>query len=276
MRRLSPHDFAHRAYLPHQSRTARKKFCSRSFRNRTGKETSYCFFGKGQSMIHVDMRRVLSTLKLHVCSLGGTLYFGIVYVDKFKTLLEEFQKFNLSFTHKGILIIDIKPFKFFRAGIFVVSLVVYKAKERVLPLLLCVREIFLFYSLRILRYACLEAIKRLCQWATRPPTWVIQWAISHYDECAVHNVNCAILVHYRYKWSEVRWNSIWRETLASHTCSRTDHSVFCDTRCSPLFHAKCCFISPHFLCIGIPPSWRSCGSLTQPLDCFKTRVAQDT
>ena len=51
-----------------------------------------------------------------------------------------------------------------------------------------------------------------------------------------------------YKGSGVRWNTIWRETVASHTCSRTDHSVFYDTRCSPLFHAKCCFISPHILC----------------------------
>ena len=51
-----------------------------------------------------------------------------------------------------------------------------------------------------------------------------------------------------YKGKEVRWNSVWRETVASHTCSRTDHSVFYDTRCSPLFHANCCFISPPFLC----------------------------
>ena len=46
----------------------------------------------------------------------------------------------------------------------------------------------------------------------------------------------------------MRWNTIWRETVASHTCSRTDHSVRYDTRCLPLFHAKCCFISPHCSC----------------------------
>ena len=36
--------------------------------------------------------------------------------------------------------------------------------------------------------------------------------------------------------------------LANRTCSRTDHSVFYDPRCLPLFHAKSCFISALFLC----------------------------
>ena len=44
-----------------------------------------------------------------------------------------------------------------------------------------------------------------------------------------------------YQGKEVRSNSVWRETVASHTCKRTDHSVLYDTRCSPwerpLFHA---------------------------------------
>ena len=55
------------------------------------------------------------------------------------------------------------------------------------------------------------------------------------------------------KRSEARWNTIWRETVASHTCNRTDHSVVYDTRCSPLFHAKRCFISPHYLCTDSSP-----------------------
>ena len=46
---------------------------------------------------------------------------------------------------------------------------------------------------------------------------------------------------------KVRWNSVWRETVASHMCNGTDHSVFYDTRCSPLFHATRCFTSPPFL-----------------------------
>ena len=52
-------------------------------------------------------------------------------------------------------------------------------------------------------------------------------------------------IHYTRK--KMRWNSVWRETVASHTCNRTDHWVFYDTCCSPLFHAKSCFISPPFL-----------------------------
>ena len=31
----------------------------------------------------------------------------------------------------------------------------------------------------------------------------------------------------------MRWNSVWRETVASRMCNRTDPSVFYDTRCSP-------------------------------------------
>ena len=45
----------------------------------------------------------------------------------------------------------------------------------------------------------------------------------------------------QYKGEEVRWNSVWCETVASRTYSRIDHSVFYDTRCSPLFHAQTLF-----------------------------------
>ena len=55
------------------------------------------------------------------------------------------------------------------------------------------------------------------------------------------------------------WKSIMRtkerrreETVASRTCNHPDHSVLYDTRCSPLFHAKRCFISPPFLCMQKP------------------------
>ena len=52
----------------------------------------------------------------------------------------------------------------------------------------------------------------------------------------------------RYKRREVRWNSVWRETMASSVC----HNILSD-RCNctyglPLLHAKRCFISPPFLC----------------------------
>ena len=57
------------------------------------------------------------------------------------------------------------------------------------------------------------------------------------------------IVKIEYKGSEVRWNTIWRETVASSVC----HKILSD-RCDctyglPLFHAESCFISPHFLCI---------------------------
>ena len=50
-----------------------------------------------------------------------------------------------------------------------------------------------------------------------------------------------------YKGKKVRWNSVRRETVASHMCHHTNHPVFYDTRCSPLFQAKIYFISSPFL-----------------------------
>ena len=49
-----------------------------------------------------------------------------------------------------------------------------------------------------------------------------------------------------YKESEVRWNSIWRETMASSVCHKILSGRYDGTYGLPLFHAECCFISPHF------------------------------
>ena len=46
----------------------------------------------------------------------------------------------------------------------------------------------------------------------------------------------------------MRWNSIWRETVASSVCHRILSGRYDCTYGLPLFHAKSCFISPHFLC----------------------------
>ena len=47
------------------------------------------------------------------------------------------------------------------------------------------------------------------------------------------------------RWGEVRWDTIWRETVASGVCQKI-LSGRCDCTCGlPLFHAKSCFISPH-------------------------------
>ena len=71
-----------------------------------------------------------------------------------------------------------------------------------------------------------------------------------------------------YKGKEVSWNSVWRETVAGRRCNRTDHSVFYDTRCSPLFHAKRCFISPPFLGTSLKKSLVSLRTKTLGSDSF--------
>ena len=53
------------------------------------------------------------------------------------------------------------------------------------------------------------------------------------------------------RWDETAFGV---KTMASHTCNRTDHSVFYDTLCSPLFHTKRRFISPPSLCTHL--IWR--------------------
>ena len=66
------------------------------------------------------------------------------------------------------------------------------------------------------------------------------------------------LSYFLYKGREAKWNSVWRETVASHRRNRTDHSVFYDTRCSPLLPAKPCFISSAFLWAQIETKIKAC------------------
>ena len=51
-----------------------------------------------------------------------------------------------------------------------------------------------------------------------------------------------------YKGSEVKWDMIWRETVASSVCHKALSDRYDGTYGLPLFHAKSCFIAPHFLC----------------------------
>ena len=58
-----------------------------------------------------------------------------------------------------------------------------------------------------------------------------------------------IQMNIRYKGREVRWNGIWRETVASSVCHRILSGRYDCTNGLPLFHAKRCFIPPPFFCI---------------------------
>ena len=63
--------------------------------------------------------------------------------------------------------------------------------------------------------------------------------------CETHNI--PRIPGERKGTKEVRWNTIWRETVASRACHRILSGRYDCTYGSPLFHAKSCFISPHCL-----------------------------
>ena len=51
------------------------------------------------------------------------------------------------------------------------------------------------------------------------------------------------------KGGEMRWNTIWRETVASHMCSLIDQLVFSDTRCWPW---ECPCFTPNAIASHLP------------------------
>ena len=73
------------------------------------------------------------------------------------------------------------------------------------------------------------------------------WDFNHN---ATHLSNFALVFRSmaKYKGSEVRWNSIRCEKVASSVCHKILSGRYDCTCGMPLCHAKCCFISLHFLC----------------------------
>ena len=88
--------------------------------------------------------------------------------------------------------------------------------------------------------------------------WVFP-TLQHLSMLAREKIECFKVVFKKYyKGREVRWNTIWRETVASSMCHKVLSGRYDCTYGSPLLHAKSCFISPHFLCTHQTEPYTEC------------------
>ena len=94
------------------------------------------------------------------------------------------------------------------------------------------------------------AFDELIDWSTRTSV-LLQCSLHSPNQSTEQTEILSIIAKNSYKRRKVRWNTVWRETVASRMCNPTVHLVFYGTRCSSLFHTKCCFISPPFFCTKI-------------------------